>query len=136
MSTIKSHLYGQNSQVRVKKAQTTLIRIRKSVYIKMKFPLYIPVQYKRNRKFLHKKFFYLNKLIFNFDCEFFSGSCIQYRCRYQYWMAWRLTIARALSVSVAEPHQFYAAPAPGKNFDAAPAAPAPTLLYSMAKFLK
>jgi hypothetical protein len=38
----------------------------------------------------------------------------------------------------AEPHHFYAAPAPGKNFDAAPAAPAPapTLLYSKAKFLK
>jgi hypothetical protein len=47
-----------------------------------------------------------------------------------------------LTFSVAEPHQFYAAPspgpAPGKNFDAAPApaAPAPTLLYSKAKFLK
>jgi hypothetical protein len=40
--------------------------------------------------------------------------------------------------SVAEPHHFYAAPAPGKKFDAAPAAPAlaPTLLYSKAKFLK
>jgi hypothetical protein len=42
--------------------------------------------------------------------------------------------------SVAEPHHFYAAPAPapGKNFDAAPAAPAtaPTLLYSKTKFLK
>jgi hypothetical protein len=42
--------------------------------------------------------------------------------------------------SVAEPHQFYAAPAPGENFDAAPAvpapAPAPTLLYSKAKFSK
>jgi hypothetical protein len=37
--------------------------------------------------------------------------------------------------SVAEPHHFYAAPAPGKNFDAAPA-PTPTLLYSKAKFLK
>jgi hypothetical protein len=40
--------------------------------------------------------------------------------------------------SVAEPHHFYAAPAPGKNFDAAPVptapAPAPTLLYSKAKF--
>jgi hypothetical protein len=46
--------------------------------------------------------------------------------------------------SVAEPHHFYAAPAPapalGKNFDAAlgPAAPAPapapTLLYTKAKF--
>jgi hypothetical protein len=38
--------------------------------------------------------------------------------------------------SVATPHHFYAAP--GKNFDAAPAAlaPAPTLLYSKAKFLK
>jgi hypothetical protein len=38
------------------------------------------------------------------------------------------------TVSVAEPHHFYAAPAPGKNFDAAPApaasapALAPTLL--------
>jgi hypothetical protein len=41
-----------------------------------------------------------------------------------------------LLTSVAEPHNFYAAPAPGKNFDAAPAAPAPALLYSKAKFLK
>jgi hypothetical protein len=41
------------------------------------------------------------------------------------------------NISVAEPHHFYAAPAPVKNFDAAPApAPAPTLLYSKAKFLK
>jgi hypothetical protein len=31
---------------------------------------------------------------------------------------------------------FYAAPAPGKNYDAAPAAPAPTWLYSKAKFWK
>jgi hypothetical protein len=42
--------------------------------------------------------------------------------------------------SVVEPHYFYAAPAPGENFDAAPAAPAPapapTLLYSKAKILK
>jgi hypothetical protein len=47
--------------------------------------------------------------------------------------------------SVAEPHHFYAAPAPGKNFHAAPAlapfpalapAPAPTLLYCKAKFIK
>jgi hypothetical protein len=36
-------------------------------------------------------------------------------------------------ISVAEPHHFYAAPALGKNFDAAPA-PAPTLLYSKTKF--
>jgi hypothetical protein len=38
--------------------------------------------------------------------------------------------------SVAELHHFYAAP--GNNFDAAPAAPAPapTLLYSKANFLK
>jgi hypothetical protein len=35
--------------------------------------------------------------------------------------------------SVSEPHHFYAAPAPGENFDAAPA---PTILYSKAKFLK
>jgi hypothetical protein len=39
----------------------------------------------------------------------------------------------AVLSSVAEPHHFYAAPAPGINFDAAPA---PTLLYSKAKFLK
>jgi hypothetical protein len=39
-------------------------------------------------------------------------------------------------ISDAVPHHFYAAPAPGKYFDAAPAAPAPTLLYSKAKFLK
>jgi hypothetical protein len=32
--------------------------------------------------------------------------------------------------SVAEPHHFYAAPAPGKNFDAAPA---PTLGYCIAR---
>jgi hypothetical protein len=42
--------------------------------------------------------------------------------------------------SVAEPHHFYAAPAPGEIFDAAPApvapAPAPNLLYNKAKFLK
>jgi hypothetical protein len=37
--------------------------------------------------------------------------------------------------SVAEPHNFYATPALGKNFDAAPA-PAPTLLYKKGKFLK
>jgi hypothetical protein len=36
------------------------------------------------------------------------------------------------TTSVAEPHHFYAAPAPGENFDAAPA---PTLQYSKAKFL-
>jgi hypothetical protein len=38
--------------------------------------------------------------------------------------------------SVAEPHYFYAAADPGKNFDAAPAAlaPAPTLVFRMAKF--
>jgi hypothetical protein len=49
-----------------------------------------------------------------------------------------------ITISVAEPHHFYAdpapAPAPGEIFDAAPAAtapaPAPTLLYSKAKFLK
>jgi hypothetical protein len=40
--------------------------------------------------------------------------------------------------SVAEPNHFYAAPAPGKNFDAAPAlaapAPVPTQMYCKAKF--
>jgi hypothetical protein len=35
--------------------------------------------------------------------------------------------------SVAEPHHFYASPAPGKYFDAAPA---PTQLYNKGKFLK
>jgi hypothetical protein len=46
--------------------------------------------------------------------------------------------SHALAGSVAESHHFYASPAPGKNFDAAPAAPAPapTLLYSKTKFLK
>jgi hypothetical protein len=43
-------------------------------------------------------------------------------------------------ISVAEPHHFYAAPASGENFDAAPApaapAPAPTLLHSKAKLKK
>jgi hypothetical protein len=42
---------------------------------------------------------------------------------------------RVVKSSVVEPHHFYAASAPGENFDAAPA-PAPTLLYSKAKFLK
>jgi hypothetical protein len=43
-----------------------------------------------------------------------------------------------MSIGAAEPRHFYAAPAPGKNFDAAPAALALalTLLYSKAKFLK
>jgi hypothetical protein len=47
-----------------------------------------------------------------------------------------------LFTSVAEPHHFYAAPAPapGENFYAAPApaapAPAPTLLYCKTKFLE
>jgi hypothetical protein len=35
--------------------------------------------------------------------------------------------------SVKEPHHIYSVTTPGKNFDAAPA---PTLLYSQAKFLK
>jgi hypothetical protein len=47
----------------------------------------------------------------------------------------RLTLFVKLNSSVAEPHHFYAAPAPGKNFDAAPA-PASTLLYRKTKFLK
>jgi hypothetical protein len=38
--------------------------------------------------------------------------------------------------SVAEPHHFYAATAPGKNSDAVSPALAPTLLCSEAKFLK
>jgi hypothetical protein len=44
-------------------------------------------------------------------------------------MALGLAIFRTTVLcSVAEPRHFYAAPAPGENFDAAPAAPAPTLL--------
>jgi hypothetical protein len=56
--------------------------------------------------------------------------------------AWSLLPPNLVFCSVAEPHHFYAspAPAPGKNFDAAPdpaaLAPAPTLLYSKEKFLK
>jgi hypothetical protein len=48
------------------------------------------------------------------------------------------TKKQPINSSVVEPHYFYAAPAPGKNFDAAPApaAPAPTPFYSKAKFLK
>jgi hypothetical protein len=51
-------------------------------------------------------------------------------------------VTLTLRGSVAEPHHFCAAPAPGKNFAAPPApaapapAPAPTILYSKAKFLK
>jgi hypothetical protein len=42
-------------------------------------------------------------------------------------------LKHTVPVSVAEPHHFYEAPAPGKNFDAALA---PTLLYSKANLLK
>jgi hypothetical protein len=45
------------------------------------------------------------------------------------------TFGTGQKISVAEARHFYAAPAPGKNFDAVPA-PAPTLLFSKAKFLK
>jgi hypothetical protein len=41
-----------------------------------------------------------------------------------------------ICASVAEPHHFHAAPAPGETFDAALAAPAHTPLHSKAKFLK
>jgi hypothetical protein len=49
-----------------------------------------------------------------------------------------LTCDQTLIDIVAEPHHFYTAQAPGKNFDAVPAAPAPAppLLYSKSKFLK
>jgi hypothetical protein len=46
---------------------------------------------------------------------------------------WSLHRICRIESSVAEPHNFYAAP--GKNFDAAPA-PAPTLLYSKPTFCK
>jgi hypothetical protein len=45
----------------------------------------------------------------------------------------KIMILACTGTSVAEPRYFYAAPAPGKNFDAALA---PTLFYSKAKFLK
>jgi hypothetical protein len=45
----------------------------------------------------------------------------------------RMADSASATISVAEPHHFYAAPAPDKNFDAAPA-PTPTLLFSKAKF--
>jgi hypothetical protein len=45
-------------------------------------------------------------------------------------------MTESINTSAVEPHHFYAAPAPGKNFDAAPAPQAPTLLYSKAKILK
>jgi hypothetical protein len=47
-----------------------------------------------------------------------------------------VVVEETLNISVAGLHHFYAAPV--KNFDAAPAAPAPapTLMYSKAKFLK
>jgi hypothetical protein len=48
--------------------------------------------------------------------------------RKKYWQLINIVLS-----SVAEPHHFYAAPSPGKNFDAAPA---PTQEYSKAKFLK
>jgi hypothetical protein len=40
-----------------------------------------------------------------------------------------------ITTSVAEPHHFYAAPAPIKNFNAAPdpAAPAPTMVLNMVR---
>jgi hypothetical protein len=41
----------------------------------------------------------------------------------------------AVHSSVAEPHHVDAALNPRKNFDVAPAAPAPTLLYIMPTFL-
>jgi hypothetical protein len=42
-----------------------------------------------------------------------------------------LKVLKNVLTSVAEPHHFYAALAPGKNFDTVPAS-APTLLYSIA----
>jgi hypothetical protein len=45
----------------------------------------------------------------------------------------RLTLFVKLNSSVAEPHHFYAAPASGKNVNAAVA---PTLVYSKAKNFK
>jgi hypothetical protein len=41
-----------------------------------------------------------------------------------------------VSSSVAEPHHFYAAPAPGENFDAAPAATAPNPTVLQGKIFK
>jgi hypothetical protein len=43
-------------------------------------------------------------------------------------ISWTKDLMQWINISVAEPHHFYAAPAPGKNFDAFPA-PAPTLFF-------
>jgi hypothetical protein len=45
-------------------------------------------------------------------------------------------LPQTVEISVAEPHHFYAALTPGENFDAAPAALAPTLLVAGQTFLK
>jgi hypothetical protein len=74
-------------------------------------------------------------IILAFSAVFSSMSCRKVKYKKSF-----LSTFLTLMNSVAEPHNFYAAPAPGKNFDAAPApaapAPARTLLYSKAKFLK
>jgi hypothetical protein len=53
---------------------------------------------------------------------------------FQSWIYLKCLSVYVVQYSVGEPHHFYAAPAPGKNFDASPApaapVPAPTLLYS------
>jgi hypothetical protein len=60
---------------------------------------------------------------------------VRYRHQFQFLKIIKYSPKYVLKTSIAEPHLFYAAPAPGKNFDAAPA-PAPTLLNSKAKFFK
>jgi hypothetical protein len=79
------------------------------------------------------------KNIFLFECNV-TALFVIFSLLFRWCFAVPVVVMAASKVkqtsSVAEPHQFYAAPAPGKNFDAAPAAPAPTLLYSKAKFLK
>jgi hypothetical protein len=73
----------------------------------------------------------------NFIDEQFREEIVNYQMPGCFWHYIRNNI---VSNSVAEPHHFYAPPAPGENFDAAPAAPAPAvapiLLYNKAKFLK
>jgi hypothetical protein len=55
-------------------------------------------------------------------------------CPFHFCIAWGKVATFADFSSVADPYHFYAAPALGKIFDAALAAPAPTPLYG--NFLK
>jgi hypothetical protein len=73
---------------------------------------------------LHGNFLYVCKKLPNFKKIYISTYNVG-------------NLAESLIYSVAEPHHFYAAPAPCENFDAAPATaapvPAPAVQYSKSK---